>query len=146
MRIFDPKRRFNEILGRLDRLEEEAAAEEQEQETNAYDSMTPWQKWEYKFNWLVKEIMPYYKEEVMRMHNITSDEDYVRRTLAGDQSVYLPQPNPKFSPTHYDQRVAHALGLTFKEIRDKFDRGELKNKIATGGVYGWRDEDPGHVF
>jgi hypothetical protein len=30
------------------------------------------------FNWYVREIMPYYKAEVMRLHNIT---------LEGDRSI-----------------------------------------------------------
>ena len=40
----------------------------------------------------------------------TSDE-YDSRTLEGDRSIYLPQPNPMFEPTHYDERVAHASFL-----------------------------------
>jgi hypothetical protein len=149
LRIFDPKRRFIEILtGRLDRLEEETgmvSADATAEEPNPEDSMTPWEKWEYRFNWLVKEILPFYKEEVMRVHNLTSDE-YDKRTIDGDETIYLEQPHPRFSSTHYDERVAHVLGLTFREIRDKFERGELEHKIATGGVYGWRDEDPQAVF
>lgn len=60
------------------------------------------ERYEAWFNWHVKEIMPYYTTEVMRLHNI-SDEDYDRRTLEGDQSIYLPQPNNKFEPTNYEQ-------------------------------------------
>ena len=39
--------------------------------------------------------MPYYKAEV-NLHSITSDE-YDSRTLEGDQSIYVPQPNPMFA-------------------------------------------------
>jgi hypothetical protein len=42
-------------------------------------------------------------------------------------------------------RVAHALGLDYQGIEDKFTRGELERKIASGG-FGWRDEDPNAVF
>ena len=52
--------------------------------------------------------MPYYKAEVMRLHSITSDE-YDSRTLEGDRSIYLPQPNPMFEPTRYDERVARCF-------------------------------------
>ena len=56
------------------------------------------------FNWHVKEIMPYYRAEVMRLHSITSDE-YDSHILEGDRSIYLPQPNPMFEPTHYDEKI-----------------------------------------
>ena len=46
--------------------------------------------------------------EVMRHHSITSDE-YDSRTLEGVRSIYLPQPNPMFEPTHYDERAAHIM-------------------------------------
>ena len=85
----------------------------------------------------------------MRLHSITSDE-YDSRTLEGVRSIYLPQPNPMFEPTHYDERVAHALGLDYQELQDKFKQGELEHKIAgcdsTGGDNLWRDEDPNAVF
>ena len=131
MRIFDPKRRYFEILsGRLGRLEEEngivavAAEEGEEEQTNPEDSMTPEERHEFRFNWFVHEIMPYYKAEVMRLHNITSDEEYTRRILDGDMSIYLPQPNTKFQPTPYNERVAHALGLDYQQLQDKFEKGE----------------------
>ena len=89
-----------------------ATAEELEQ-------MTPHDHYDW-FNWHVKEIMPYYKGEVMRLHNITSDEEYNRRTLEGDESIYLP-PNKKFEPTWYAQRVAYVLNLSYQELEDKFD-------------------------
>ena len=73
-----------------------ATAEELEQ-------MTPHEYYEAWFNWSVKEIMPFYKAEVMRLHNITSDEEYNRRTLEGDESIYLPPNNNKFEPTWYDE-------------------------------------------
>jgi hypothetical protein len=53
-----------------------------------------------KFNWYVREIMPYYKDEVMRYRNIVTDEEYTRRILEGDESIYLPQPNKKLNPLH----------------------------------------------
>ena len=59
-----------------------ATAEELEQ-------MTDEERFEAWFNWRVREIMPYYKAEVMHLHNI-SDDEYDRRTLEGDQSIYLP--------------------------------------------------------
>jgi hypothetical protein len=55
----------------------------------------------------------------MRSHNISSDE-YDRRTLEGDQSIYLPQPNRRFEPTWYDERVAHVLRLDYEGLQDKF--------------------------
>lgn len=94
--------------------------------------------------------MPHYKEEVMRVHSITSDE-YVKRTLEGDQGIYLPQPNGKFEPTHYGERVAHALGLDYQGLQDKILKGEVKDRIATGTIDAetgirWYDEDPNAVF
>jgi hypothetical protein len=81
----------------------------------------------------------------MKFHNITSDE-YDSRTLEGDQSIYLPQPNPRFEPTDYMERVAHVLGLNYQELQDKFNRGELKHLIACGPnnaeTGGWCDENP----
>ena len=50
--------------------------------------MTPEERYEAWFNWHVREIIPYYKTEVMRLHNI-SDEEYNRRTLEGDESNTL---------------------------------------------------------
>ena len=97
-----------------------------------------------KFKWFVKEIMPYYKKEVMSVHNLTSEE-YDKRVLEGDQSIYLSQ-SRKFEPTLYEQRIAAVLGLDYQGLQDKFKRGELKDKIATGGVGSWRDEDPNAVF
>jgi hypothetical protein len=35
-----------------------------------------------------------------------------------------------FEPTHYDERVAHALGLNHQELQDKFKQGEFEHKIA----------------
>jgi hypothetical protein len=99
--------------------------------------------YEFLFNWECK-TMTYYKQEVMRYHNISSDE-YDRRTLEGDQSIYLPQPNRRFEPTHYDLRVAHVLGLDYRGLQQKFRQGELEHRIATG-IMGFRDEDPNAVF
>ena len=131
---------LDNLSDRLDRLEEErgevkpfedndvndrpyATAEELEQ----MSSMERYVAW---FNWHVREIMPYYKAEVMRLHSITSDE-YDSRTL------------------EYE-RVAHALGLDYQELQDKFKQGELEHKRAgcdsTGLDNGWRDEDPNAVF
>jgi hypothetical protein len=59
--------------------------------------------------------------------NLLKDEEYTRRVLEGDQSIYLPQPNRKFEPTWYDERVAHALG--YQQLQDKFKRGELKHWV-----------------
>jgi hypothetical protein len=100
---------------------------------------------EYKFNWYVKNILPYYKQEVCRIHNISSEE-YDRRTLNADESIYLPQPNPKFESTWYSERVAHVLGLDYKGFQDKVRKRELEDKIATGGFGCWRDENPHAVF
>ena len=53
-------------------------------------------------------------------------------------------------PTHYDERVAHALGLNHQELQDKFKQGELEHKRAGCDSRGrdncWRDEDPNAVF
>ena len=49
------------------------------------------ESFESRFNRFVREVMPYYKAEVMRIHNIKSDEEYKRRVLEGDNSIYLPQ-------------------------------------------------------
>jgi hypothetical protein len=100
---------------------------------------------EYRFNWYVKNILPYYKQEVCRVHNISSEE-YDRRTLNADESIYLPQPNPKFESTWYSERVAHVLGLDYKGFQDKVRKGELEDRIATGGFGCWRDENPNAVF
>ena len=53
------------------------------------------------FNRSLHEVMPYYKAEVMHFQKITSDEEYKRRVLEGDNSIYLPQPNAKFRPSMY---------------------------------------------
>lgn len=100
---------------------------------------------EYRFNWYVKNILPYYKQEVCRVHNISSEE-YDRRTLDADESIYLLPPNPKFESTWYSERVAHILGLDYKGFQDKVRKGELEDKIATGGFGCWRDENPNAVF
>jgi hypothetical protein len=146
---------------RLDRLEEEREVESGSDDGVAYataqelEQMTPGERYVAWFNWHVKEIMPYYKEEVMRVHNITSDEEYDRRTLEGDQSIYLPQPNSKFESTDYRERVAHVLGLDYQGLQDKINRGEIEDKIATGLMtkehetgkdISWRDENPNLVF
>ena len=84
----------------------------------------------------------------MRLHNITSDEDYNRRTLEGDESIYLPPNNNKFEPTWYAERVAHVLNLSYQELEDKFDRGELEHKRGGYAVIDpktgrpWCDENP----
>ena len=54
---------------RLDKLEVEAG--DRVVDANPQQEFTL----EEKFNWFVKEIIPYYKAEVMRLHNI-SDEEY----------------------------------------------------------------------
>jgi hypothetical protein len=116
------------------------------------EQMTDMKRYIAGFNWHVKEIMPY-KEEVMRVHQI-SDEEYDRRTLEGDMSIYLP-PNSKFEATDYRERVAHVLGLDYQGLQDKFNRGQLEDKIATGYLkrdpqtgkqFCWRDENPNMVF
>ena len=65
--------------------------------------------------------------------------------LDGDEPIYLPQPNREFEPTLYMQRIAAVLGLEYQSLREKISRGEIKDKIATGG-FGWRDENRGAVF
>jgi hypothetical protein len=107
---------------------------------------------ELKTNKFIREVMPYYKAEVMRVHKIADEQEYNRRVIDGDQSIYLPQPNPKFAPTLWFERAAHALGLDYQGMQDKISRGEVKHKIATGTLdpeadsYGWYDEDPNAVF
>ncbi len=41
------------------------------------EHMTPHERYVAWFNWHVKEIIPYYKSEVMRLHQL-SDEEYNR--------------------------------------------------------------------
>ena len=143
----------------MDRLEaaaehEIAAADLPYATAEELEQMTPMERHVAWFNWHVRETMPYYKTEVMRLHNIT-DGEYDRRTLEGDQSIYLPQPNNKFKSTDYRLRVAHVLGLDYQGLQDKINRGEIEDKIAiglmiidpeTGKNISWRDEDPNVVF
>ena len=42
---------------------------------------------------------------------------------------FKPQPNPIFEPTHYDERVAHALGLNYEELLE-----ELEHKTEGKGM------------
>lgn len=110
--------------------------------------LSPMEQYILRFNWYVREIMPYYKEEVMSVHGLTSEE-YDRRVLEGDESIYLPQPNKKFTPTLYLHRIAAVLGLDWQTLQDMISRGEIKDRIAgreTGCLDSWRDEDPNAVF
>ena len=77
----------------------------------------------FRFNWYTREIKPYYKAEVMQVHNIATDEEYTRRILEGYESIYLPQPKRKFEPTFYNQRIAHVLGLNYHGLKQKISRG-----------------------
>ena len=94
-----------------------ATAEELEQMTNKGPP-------KHRSAWRVHTLMPAYKAEVMRFHNIASDEYDRHLHLDGDQSIYLPQPNNKFEATNYMERVAHVLNLSWQELHDKFNRGE----------------------
>jgi hypothetical protein len=151
---------LDNLSDRLDRLEEERGGQVKPVEDNdakdrpyataeELEQMSSMERYIAWFNWYVREIMPYYKAEVMRLHSITSDE-YDSRTLEGDRSIYLPQPNPMFEPTRYDERVAHALGLNYQELQNKFKQGELEHKRAgcdsTDRDNCWRDEDQNAVF
>jgi hypothetical protein len=126
----------------------ELSDEESLEAKKAYDEKMH----ELRMNKFIREVMPYYKAEVMRFHNITSDEEYNRRVIEGDQSIYLPQPNNRFAPTLWFERAAHALGLDYQGLQDMISRREIKYKIATGTLdpeadgYGWYDEDPNAVF
>jgi hypothetical protein len=145
---------IDNLSNRLDRLDNDDANNDDDDVPYAtaqeLKQMTSEESYEARFNWHVKEIIPYYKAEVMKVHNITSDEEYNRRVLAGDQSIYLPQPNNKFEPTYYETRIAQVLGLDYKGIEDKMNRGEIERRIApyrdpkTGKL--WYDEDPHAVF
>jgi hypothetical protein len=147
---------IDKLSDRLHKLEEEREIASSNKPGVPYataevlEQMTDMERYEAWFNWHVKALMPYYKAEVMRLHNITSDEEYSRRVLKGDTSIYLPQPNRKFEPTSYRDRVAHVLGLNYQELQDMFKRGELEHKIAgcdrSGYDNRWRDEDPTYVF
>jgi hypothetical protein len=97
-----------------------------------------------RFNWTVSNILPYYKQEVMLVHNLTSVQ-YDLRTMEGDESIYLPQPNRKFQPTLYMHRIAAVLGLDYRQLMDKIAKGEVKDRIATAGS-SWHDEDENAVF
>ena len=148
---------LDNLFDRLDRLEEEREVKSVSDGTpyaivQELEQMTPMERYVAWFNWHVREIMPYYKLEVMRLHQL-SEEEYNRRVLEGDTSIYLPQPNSKFEPTDYMERVAHVLQLDYQELQDKFSRGELEHKIAQGLAYidpktgkPWYDEDPNRVF
>ena len=103
------------------------------------------------FNWRIQNILPSYKAYVIQYHNISSDEEYSRRVLEGDQSIYLPQPNPKFEATWYKERVANVLNLDYQGVQELIKRGEIEDKIGTGrmvldpktGEYTtWLDENP----
>ena len=76
---------LDNLSDRLDRVEDESGGEVKPvedndvndrpyataQELEQVSSMERYIAW---FNWHVREIMPYYKAEVMRLHSITSDE------------------------------------------------------------------------
>ena len=140
---------IDNLSERLDRLEAEIFVNqldaEDEQQQQELEKLTPMERYILNFNRCVKEIMPYYKAEVMQVHSISSEE-YDKRTLEGDESIYLPQPNRKFEPTSYPERVAHVLGLDYEGLQVKISQGEIKDKIATGGFGCWRDENPNAVF
>lgn len=115
-----------------------------------FEKLTLMEKRILEFNWYVKNIMPYYKAEVMSVHNLTSEE-YDERTLAGDEGIYLQQPNMKFKPTLYWYRIASVLDLNYQQLMDKIAKGEIKDRIATGMIDAetgsrWYDEDPNAVF
>ena len=57
---------------------------------------------------------------------------YDRRTLEGDQSIYLPQANNKFEPTNYEQRVANVLNLDYQGMKIKLSERRLKD--STGPI------------
>lgn len=140
---------IDNLSDRLDRLEAEvfikqSDADEQQQQQEL-EKLTPTERYILNFNRSVKEIMPCYKAEVMQVHNVSSEE-YDRRTLEGDESIYLPQPNGKFESTSYAERVAHVLGLDYVDLQVKISQGEIKDRIATGGFGCWRDENPNAVF
>jgi hypothetical protein len=124
---------IDELSDRLDRLEVEneisptsdMSISEFGLTEDELEKLSPMEKYILKFNWYVNQTMPYYKAEVMQVDNSTSEE-YDRRTLEVDQSIYLQ--------------------LDYEGLRDKFSKGELAHKIATGGVMGWRDEKPDAVF
>lgn len=161
MRGWGKIKSIDNLSDRLDKLEEERALKTISDDdgvpyatADELDQMTDMERYIAWFNWHVKEIMPYYKEEVMRVHQI-SDEEYDRRTLEGNMSIYLPYPNSKFEATDYRERVAHVLGLDYQGLQDKFNRGQLEDKIATGYLkrdpqtgkqFCWRDENPNMVL
>jgi hypothetical protein len=137
---------------RLDRIEEEEITEgDSSSKKNAsnntdpeLEKLSPMERYILRFNWYVREIMHYYKVEVMQVHNIATDEEYTRRILEGDESIYLPQPNSKFESTSYKERIAAVLDLDYRALQQKISKGEIKDKIATN--IGWRDEDRNAVF
>lgn len=141
---------IDNLSDRLDRLEAEVFIKQSDaderQQQQELEKLTPTERYILNFNRSVKEIMPYYKAEVMQVHNISSEE-YDKRTLEGDESIYLPQPNRKFESTSYAERVAHVLGLDYNGLQVKISQGEIKDLIATGGFGCWRDdENPNAVF
>jgi hypothetical protein len=155
---------IDNLSDRLDRLEANNNNNNNNAATNQdpdeLEKLTPMERYILKFNWYARQIMPYYKA-VMFVHNLTSEE-YDSCVLEGDQSIYLPQPNRKFEPTSYKERVAYVLGLDYQRLQDKIARGETKEKIAIGLIdaaaaaaaaaaaggtgSAWSDEDPNRVF
>ena len=125
------------LSDRLDRIEEEITEENSSKNTSnntdpESEKLSPMGRHILRFNWYTREIVPYYKAEVMQVHNIATDKEYTRRILEGDESMYLPQPNRKFEHTFYSQRIVYVLGLNYQGLKQKISRGEIKDKIATG--------------
>ena len=86
MKAWGKIKSIDNLSDRLDRLEGglihvNAAADYPYATTEELEQMTSTERHVAWFNWHVREIMPYYKAEVMRLHNITSDEEYDRSTF-----------------------------------------------------------------
>ena len=86
------------LSDRLDRIGEEITEEDSSKNTSnntdpELEKLSPMERYILKFNWYVREIMRCYKAEVMQVHNIVTDEEYTRRIMECDESIYLPQPN-----------------------------------------------------
>jgi hypothetical protein len=72
-----------------DRIDEEITEEDSSMNTSnnldpELEKLSPMERHIFRFNWYTREIVPYYKAEVMQVHNIATDEEHTRRILEGD--------------------------------------------------------------
>jgi hypothetical protein len=88
------------------------------------------------------------------MSSLSNHRRRVQNTCYSRRHVHLSttaQPGLQFAPTDWFDRAAHALTLDYQGMKDKIDRGEIEQKIATGKIgpetgKAWYDEAPNRVF